>query len=248
MRVIDAQLQRLPAGSILYDAARIRKPAAELFAPAHWRALGAVREVTGGRGAVSFIRPGSQSLQADDAWVLRHYRRGGLIAALSRDRYVWTGAERTRCFREWRLLAWLCEQGLPVPEPVAARYVRTGWSYRADLITVQLPASQTLAESIRRNPLSAQQWQRIGATIAAFHARGVHHADLNAHNILLGAEAVYVLDFDRGRIRQRGVWEGQVLARLQRSLEKVRAANAGVQFNDSAWQELLTGYADAVSK
>lgn len=48
---------------------------------------------------------------------------------------------------------------------------------------------------------------------------GVHHADLNAHNILLADDgAVYVLDFDRGRIRARGAWENNVLARLHRSL------------------------------
>ena len=41
---------------------------------------------------------------------------------------------------------------------------------------------------------------------------GVDHADLNAHNILLdGRGAVSVIDFDRGRVRERGAWTVQKL-------------------------------------
>src|SRR4029453_11025308 len=63
-------------------------------------------------------------------WVLRHYRRGGLIAKLSQDSYLWTGAARTRSFAEWRLLAELRRRGLRVPAPIAARYVRGLFTYR----------------------------------------------------------------------------------------------------------------------
>jgi 3-deoxy-D-manno-octulosonic acid kinase len=55
-----------------------------------------------------------------------------------------------------------------------------------------------------------------------FHEHGVQHADLNAHNVLLGRDGgVHLLDFDRGRLRERGAWEDTVLARLHRSLVKV---------------------------
>ena len=56
------------------------------------------RRAAGGRGTVAFVRDGERR------WVLRHYRRGGLVARLLDDRYLWTGADRTRAFREWRLL------------------------------------------------------------------------------------------------------------------------------------------------
>lgn len=241
--LIDAQFQPLARGGILYDATRIRKPTPDLFASGYWKAPGALRDVSGGRGKVSFIRPDTESMVPDDAWVLRHYRRGGLVAAVLRDRYLWTGAERTRCVREWRLLASLYERGLPVPAPVAARFIRTGLTYTADLITAQLPPSVTLAKAICSGPLSAQQWRAVGRTVARFHVQGVHHADLNAHNILLGADdAVYVLDFDRGQIRARGVWEAVVLARLQRSLIKITRQGLDAQFNDAAWRELRSGY------
>ena len=77
--------------------------------------------------------------------MLRHYRRGGAVARLSGDAYLWTGAGRTRSFAEWRLLRQLRRWDLPVPRPIAARYVRQGLAYRADLITGELTTRRTLA-------------------------------------------------------------------------------------------------------
>lgn len=244
--VLDEQQWQLPGCGILYDALRLCKPVPEMFSPAYWVERGAHREFTGGRACVSFIRAG------DAHWVLRHYRRGGLAAKLLSDQYLWLGAERTRCFAEWRLLARLVRLGLPVPAPVGARYVRAGMFYRADLITEQLPPAETLARALPGPMvLDLARWRSVGETIARFHAHGVHHADLNAHNILLGQDssAVYVLDFDRGRIRTRGNWEADVLARLKRSLVKVQTAQGlgEAAFGERQWEWLMAGYAQRES-
>jgi 3-deoxy-D-manno-octulosonic acid kinase len=239
MLSIQEGLLRSAGGGILYDASRLRKPDAELFDVEHWRAQGSLQEVAGGRASIAVINAGEQR------WVLRHYRRGGFIASLSRDRYIFLGEDRTRSFAEWRLLAELRRRGLPVPAPVAARYVAGALTYTADLITEQLPDCRTLADAITGTQLSAEQWSAIGKTIAAFHREGVHHADLNAHNILLEhavAPRVYLLDFDRGRIRARGSWEQEVLARLHRSLDKVRSQRRDVAFADEQWAWLTAGY------
>ena len=227
-------------GAMLYDASRCSQPDRSLFDRDAWRERGALEETPGGRGSVAFVRDGGQR------WVLRHYRRGGLVARLLDDAYLWTGADRTRAFREWRLLRELRAAGLPVPAPVAAHYERHGLLYRADLLTEELPTRLTLAQSLRQAPLGSPAWRAVGACIGRLHAHGVHHADLNAHNLLLGAGgAVYVLDFDRGRIRARGAWEQVVLARLLRSLRKVSAALPPDRFDDAAWQSLLAGLGDA---
>jgi 3-deoxy-D-manno-octulosonic acid kinase len=232
---------RSAGGGILYDASRLRKPGAEVFETGHWRALGAVQELAGGRASVAIIDTGQER------WVLRHYRRGGLIARLSRDRYFWLGEARTRSFAEWRLLAELRRRGLPVPAPIAARYVRGLLTYRADLITEHLPDCRTLADAITGAELSRESWASIGRTLAAFHREGVHHADLNAHNILIEqavAPRVYLLDLDRGRIEPRGSWEQDVLARLRRSLEKIRTQRTDVRFAQEQWGWLMAGYSD----
>lgn len=245
-------------GGILYDASRLRKAQPHLFSRDHWRGQGAMREMAGGRGSVCFLAA------PEGNWVLRHYQRGGLIRHISADSYLWLGAARTRSFREWRLLAELHERGLPVPAPVAAGYARSGLLYRADIITEEVPETKTLAQVLSEEvPLDV--WRRIGRTIGAFHAHGVQHADLNAHNILLSGarREVYVIDFDRGRIRARGAWEQAVLARLRRSLLKIaglsrrrepepvdpipslgtrgRVERARFQFDEAAWNELLRG-------
>jgi 3-deoxy-D-manno-octulosonic acid kinase len=89
--------------------------------------------------------------------------------------------------------------------------------------------------------LDRSMWQNIGATIGRFHAAGVHHVDLNANNIMLAGDAVYLIDFDRGRLRGRGRWEDEVIARLRRSLDKLKARDPELHFADSDWQALLDG-------
>ncbi|MET0658559.1 MAG: 3-deoxy-D-manno-octulosonic acid kinase [Steroidobacteraceae bacterium] len=240
-QVMQEQELRNRRAGILYDADLLRKsavePSAALFDVEHWRAAGALDIVPGGRASVAFIR------RPQGDWVLRHYRRGGLVARIADDSYVWTGAARTRCFREWRLLAQLREWDLPVPMPIAARYRRVGPFYRADLLTAAIPQAATLARLVIEGRADDSSWSQVGATLARFHARGVHHADLNANNLLIDRTgAVFVLDFDRGRVDGRGSWEDHVLARLRRSLQKITAQHASAKFTGLDWNVLDAAY------
>jgi 3-deoxy-D-manno-octulosonic acid kinase len=223
-------------GGILYDPSRVSKPNAALFDAHAWRTRANASSVSGGRGSVLFINHG------EDRWVLRHYRRGGLIAKFNADRYVWSGPERTRSFRESRLLAEMRRLGLPVPAPIAARYERNGLLYRADIITEEILGARTLAQIIADDTLGVASWQQVGATIARFHRHGIRHADLNAHNIMIANETVYLLDFDRGRQCPRGTWEQQVLVRLRRSLDKIKRQQPALCFGASDWMSLMEGY------
>ena len=229
---------RTARGAMLYDASCIDQPGDSLFERAYWRSRGALEEVAGGRGTVAFIRDGARR------WVLRHFRRGGFLARFVDDTYLWTGADGTRSFNEWRLLRRLREWDLPVPRPIAARYTRSGLAYRADLITEELPSRLTLAQALAIRPLDPAGWRAVGRCVGTLHSHGVRHADLNANNLLLGAEgAVYVLDFDRGRIAPRGDWEQRVIERLHRSLEKVSRDLPAGRFDDAKWDEFLQGVA-----
>jgi len=227
---------RVARAAMLYDASRMDQPGFAAFEREYWRGRGALEEVAGGRGTVAFVH------DAGRRWVLRHYRRGGLVARFLDDTYFYTGAARTRAHAEWRLLRRLHEWGLAVPVPVAARYVRAGLVYRADLITEELPTRLTLARALAAGPLEPATWRAVGRCIAGLHGRGVQHADLNAHNLLLGTGGeVYVLDFDRGRIRARGAWEDRVLERLRRSLAKVTGGLPDGRCGDAEWRRLLEG-------
>jgi 3-deoxy-D-manno-octulosonic acid kinase len=230
----SADVCRAPTsgGAMLYDASRTGNAAENLFRAEWWQSRATVSPARSGRGGTVYIDDARRS------WVLRHYCRGGSVAKVLDDRYLWTGEERTRPFREWRLLRDLHVTGLPVPVPVAAQYRRTGAFYRGDLITERIPAAESLSQLLGDRNVPPGSWRDIGACVRRFHDLGVFHADLNAHNILLDAAGrVFVIDFDRGERRPPGAWQAANLARLKRSLDKVR----GSQQEDD-WHAFLAGY------
>ncbi len=241
----EAQVQETRDGAILFDAQACgaERPDAAWFDPLHWGAQGRAHTVAGGRGGVVFVET------PVGACVLRHYHRGGLAARVSADKYVWAGARRTRAFREFRLLDHLVDSGLPVPAPVAARYVRRGMYYLGDLIVRRIPNVETLAERLRRGALDSVLAGRVGATIARFHAAGVCHADLNAHNILIGdRNFISVIDFDRGRLRKPAFgWQQGNLARLRRSFDKLGARKRFDDFDARFWHPFLASYHAALA-
>jgi 3-deoxy-D-manno-octulosonic acid kinase len=238
---VEARIAVVDGTVVVYDAAAERVAAVGVerwFDRGYWREAGAPLSETTGRGAVVVLDHGVEK------WVLRHYHRGGLVSRFVEDHYVWTGLERTRAFREWRLLARLLALGLPVPRPIAARVSRRGLLYQADIATRYLPAARPLS-AILNDGTQVDVWKEIGTMVRAFHDCGVDHPDLTAHNILLAPEGrVFLVDFDNARVRRAGPWREAGLARLQRSLRKV-ALETGVDFDPEGWQQIEDAYRSA---
>jgi 3-deoxy-D-manno-octulosonic acid kinase len=203
-------------GAILFDRERLRQAEIGLFSPAQWaeraRPVG-----DGGRGGAWFVdAPFGQC-------VLRLYLRGGMAAKLSRDQYLWRGANRTRSFAEFRLMRALRALKLPVPQPIAAFYMRDGMRYRAAILMERLEGVRSLADRALVAGRGAP-WEETGRLIARFHRAGLDHADLNAHNILFDANGHgWLIDFDRCVQRIPATrWREKNLKRLLRSLIKLR--------------------------
>ncbi|HYK99804.1 MAG TPA: 3-deoxy-D-manno-octulosonic acid kinase [Steroidobacteraceae bacterium] len=227
----------LARGAMLYDGSRVSNVTAEWFTPGYWQARGEVESNSSGRGAAWYVAADGKR------YVLRHYRRGGLAAHLSADHYAFLGEDNTRPFAEWQMTYSLHRAGLPVPAPIAARYRRAGGvTYTGDLITERLATVGSLAECLRKGALSIVAWISIGRCIRRFHDLGVCHADLNANNILLSEEQVYLIDFDRAQLRGAGLWRDANLVRLRRSLEKLTWGLPSERFGEADWHGLLDGY------
>ncbi len=229
-------------GAILYDKAIISQISEERFTPGGWLhaeiLTGELR--SGGRGNTMFV--GNVPRQ----FVLRHYMRGGLVGKFVRDTYIFSGADKTRSFREWRLLDKLSSNNLRVPRPAAARYRRSGTFYTADIITVRIPDVMSLSQYIAANNPGEDFWQSVGAAIHEFHAAGVYHADMNAYNLQIDKDGLlWMLDFDKGSLKPPGPWQQQTLSRLHRSLHKIKNLDPKLNFGAANWEQLLEGYFNA---
>jgi 3-deoxy-D-manno-octulosonic acid kinase len=81
--------------------------------------------------------------------------------------------------------------------------------------------------------------------VAQFHHKHVFHADLNAHNILVDdAQRWWLIDFDRGGLREPGLWCDSNLVRLRRSVLKICDARPPGRVTATLWTALLAGYRD----
>ena len=134
---------------IVYDAEQVQHPRADLFDPGYWDKRGCVTGEAVGRGSAWFIDA------PFGAAVLRRYLRGGMMARISRDRYLFTGWARSRPVAEFRVLERLAAAGLPVPAPLAAGLRRRGLVYTGGLIT--RPTLEWLLDS----PAAGPQQTRI---------------------------------------------------------------------------------------
>lgn len=235
-------VEKTAAGAILYDKAIIARISDERFEPQGWLhselLSGSLRSA--GRGNTMYV--GNIPRQ----FVLRHYRRGGLLGKVVRDAYVFSGADRTRSFREWRLLDKLATNNMRVPRPAAARYVRHGTFYTADIITVRIPGIVPLSQYIAENNPGEDFWNACGEAIHEFHATGVYHADMNAYNVQIDNDGLlWLLDFDKGALRPPGRWQQETLSRLHRSLRKIVGLDPRLNFRSANWEQLLEGYFNA---
>jgi len=225
-------------GAILFDRERLRQAEAQWMDPSYWGERARAVD-SGGRGGAWFIdAPFGPSL-------LRMYKRGGLAASVSADRYLWRGANRTRSFAEFRLTRTLHGKGLPVPRPYAASYLHEGLTYRAAILMERLPDVRSLADRVQVAGSDAPL-EETGRLIARFHRAGLDHADLNAHNILFDAQGRgWLIDFDRGVLRIPATrWREANLARLKRSLLKLRGERS-VQAAEADYARLRRAYDQA---
>jgi 3-deoxy-D-manno-octulosonic acid kinase len=232
--------QKKDSSVIVYDADCIEQAGPPLFDADAWQRNGSVVGVAEGRGSTLLLDTDFGPA------VLRQCLRGGWPARISRKHYLFTGFQRSRPLAEFSILARLQALGLPAPHPLAAQCVRAGIFYTGSLLTRRIMDTVPLADLLGSTDPGFELWRATGACIRRFHEEGVVHADLNARNILIRDHAaVYLIDFDRAKIRKgaRASFAGNI-RRLKRSLDKLWPSGDSGRLQ-ACWASLLEAYAEA---
>ncbi len=208
------------------------------FDPTFWQSKNALAGTGNGRGEVWFIN------SEFGRFVLRRYRRGGLIAKFNKSRFLFTGKSNSRPWLELSLLEKMNALNLPVPRPIGGLYsVSTGF-YQAQLLTETIDDAKDLFDIIKSDQQEHVNWQAIGSVIKRFHENGIYHSDLNCHNIMIDKQnKIWVIDFDKCEQRtQQDEWMQSNIDRLKRSLDKESNKHSNFRVSEKQWLAFLEGY------
>ncbi|KJY87772.1 3-deoxy-D-manno-octulosonic acid kinase [Vibrio neptunius] len=215
--------------TIWYDDALLKEDPKQVFDAEFWQRAGKVIGSAQGRGTTWFVQ--TETIDA----ALRHYRRGGLFGKLVEDSYLFSSWEKTRSYQEFQLLNTLIEAGVNVPRPIAARAIKNGVTYKADLLSEKIPNAKDLVSILIEKPLSEDMYRKVGLEIRKMHDAQVNHTDLNIHNILIDEQdKVWIIDFDKCYQQSGNAWKQGNLERLKRSFEK-EVDKRGIHYSQLDW-------------
>lgn len=201
---------------------------------------------TGGRAPHPVIGVG------DDVWVIKSYRRGGIVGKFNEDFYFGS----MRFLSELRVCTHAIREGVPTVAPIALVLRRHGLGCRAWLVSPFLAETYTLKDALLRpeETLDSEHPEKAlsalsrvaGTAVRRMHDVGIDHRDLNLGNLLVLPPApdsepeVLILDWDRARLQNHDAAFGyQNLLRLLRSAFKGRAET---RFLSVATRGFLRGY------
>lgn len=222
-----------------YDEGVFKEVPIKCFEIEFWQQKNAVLGKALGRGITWFVQ--TDTLPA----ALRHYHRGGLIAKLNKDNYLFTGFNNTRAKKEYELLQYMHENGLAVPKPLAARAIRKGIFYQADILVEKIQDAKDLVARLKTSALTGLDYQKIGKLVRKMHDLGINHSDLNIHNILLDAKGEFwLIDFDKCSKCAGNGWKNANLERLLRSFRK-ELYKEQIKWQEANWNDLMIGYSNA---
>ncbi|MBE8578955.1 3-deoxy-D-manno-octulosonic acid kinase [Vibrio sp. OPT18] len=230
------QVRTIGSQKVWFDETLVNDDIENIFDIDYWEDKDCILGSALGRGTTWFVQ--TQFLPA----ALRHYRRGGLLGKLVSDQYFFVGWQKSRSCQEFHLLNLLRSKGVNVPRPIAARAIKNGLFYRADLLSEKIPNAQDLVAILEQQSLASEAYYDIGIEIAKMHQAQVNHTDLNIHNILLdSSKRVWIIDFDKCTRMAGSTWKNGNLERLKRSFLKEKVKRS-IHWEEREFQCLLDGY------
>ncbi len=158
----NTQQKAVKSHIMLFDAGHFPAPVPNMFTSQYWKTQNAITGQATGRGTTYFFQHNK------DEYVLRHYRRGGLIRKVLSDQYMYTGIEKSRAWQEFKLLQHMKNLDLKCPTPIAAMLKKTGLYYQADIILKKISSAKDLHNILLAKSLTADVWKKLGKPLPNF--------------------------------------------------------------------------------
>lgn len=175
-----------------------------------------INSALGGRTSITAVR-----LEGIGYVVIKHYRRGGAIRYLIKQRYLKCG--KTRCQNEYELLQKVRSLGINAPEPIAFAY-RGHLFYQCWLVTREIKDHQTLVQISFSNEEQARMvMKEVVKQVSMLIKNKILHVDLHPGNVIVDNQnRVYLLDFDKGGVFSKGknILRDRYLRRWNRAIQK----------------------------
>jgi 3-deoxy-D-manno-octulosonic acid kinase len=209
-----------------------------------WASRQTGRDVFRGRGEAYGVQLGPVRA------VVRHARRGGLLARFLDDRYL--GAPRF--LREILIAGELARAGIPTPAVLAGVMYAAGLMHRADIATERVDGRDLAAlffgDAAPAGSERSVIWRAVGALVRRLHNAGFVHPDLQLRNVLVVRAGSltpdpWLLDIDTCRRVAAGDEESRRanLARFDRSWAKWNTQQ-GPRLTPVDRADFDAGYAD----
>lgn len=178
-----------------------------------------------GTGRGSILR---HHLPSGEYYVLRPYRRGGMMQNLTKENFFTLPPGAMRPMIELEILSHLYDKGVSVPKPLFAtvQYRVLGLAYSCSIATEDIPDAVNLLDKIPSlSPDRAEEIiESVGKEAGRALAFGIFHRDLHVGNVLLRKDGTIVLiDFDKAlRVSNAAIprYSDRLVERWSRSIAK----------------------------
>lgn len=202
-------------------------------------------ELTSAVEAGAGNRQSAFRLHLDDGIELfaRHGRRGGMIASILSDIYV---GMTPRPLTELSMTIEAVRRGIPVAEPMGAMIEWIGPAlYRGVFLTRAVPG-MTLWEFLKTDDDPTVRDHVLGQAriaIDTMHNKGLFHADLNLHNLLVTQVrenfTVIIIDLDKSRLFDAPLSLAMRRANAVRLVRSARKLDPSAKILDAAALSIL---------
>lgn len=202
-------------------------------------------ELTSAVEAGAGNRQSAYRLDLDDGLHLfaRRGRRGGLIASILSDIYV---GMAPRPLTELTVTIEAIRRGIPVAEPMGAMVEWIGPAlYRGFLLT-RAVRGMTLWEFVKTDDdptVRRHVLEQARTAIDTMHSKGLFHADLNLHNLLVTQAhesfIVIIIDLDKSQLFDAPLSAAMRRANAARLMRSARKLDPSGKFLDAATLSIL---------